>query len=49
VGENALKDIPATTLLRAVVDEQVKKQVIQQGVLNTLKGCVMDEVLKATH
>ena len=48
VGENALKDIPATTLLRAVVDEQVKKQVVQQGVLNTLKGCVVDEVLKAT-
>ena len=48
VGENALKDIPATTLLHAVVDEQVKKQVVQQGVLNTLKGCVVDEVLKAT-
>ena len=48
VGENALKDIPATTLLRAVLDEQVKKQVVQQGVLNTLKGCVVDEVLKAT-
>lgn len=48
MGENALNDIPATTLLRAVVDEQVKKQVVQQGVLNTLKGCVVDEVLKAT-
>ena len=48
VCENALKDIPATTLLHAVVDEQVKKQVVQQGVLNTLKGCVVDEVLKAT-
>jgi hypothetical protein len=48
VGENALKNIPATTLLRALVDEQVKKQVVQQGVLNTLKGCVVDEVLKAT-
>ena len=48
VGENALKDIPATTLLHAVVDEQVKKQVVQQGVLNTLKGCVVNEVLKAT-
>ena len=36
VGENALKDIPATTLLHAVVDEQVKKQVVQQGVLNSM-------------
>ncbi len=42
--KNALNDIPAITLLRAVVDEQVKKQVVQQGVLNTLKGCVVDEV-----
>ena len=48
MGENALKDIPATTLLHALVDEQVKKQVVQQGVLNTLKGCVVNEVLKAT-
>ena len=48
VGENALKDIPATALLHALVDEQVKQQVVQQGVLNTLKGCVVNEVLKAT-
>lgn len=49
VGDNALKDIPATTLLHAMVDEQVKRKVVQQGVLNTLKGCVVDEVLKATY
>ena len=48
MGDNALKDIPATLLLHAAVDEQVKKQVVQQGVLNTLKGCVVDDVLKAT-
>ncbi|MCS3526369.1 hypothetical protein [Acinetobacter johnsonii] len=44
-------ELEATRLWKvstALIDEQVKKQVVQQGVLNTLKGCVVDEVLKAT-
>ena len=42
VGEKALKDIPATTLLKATVSEEVKNQVARQAVANSLKGCVQE-------
>ena len=45
VGEHALKDIPASTLLKATVDEEVKSKLSQQAIANSLKGC-MTEFLK---
>ena len=45
VGENALKDIPASTLLKATLDEEVKSKLTQQAIANSLKGC-MTEFLK---
>lgn len=44
VGEKALKDIPATTLLKATVSEEAKNQVARQAVANSLKGCVQELV-----
>ncbi|ATO20080.1 hypothetical protein BS636_10635 [Acinetobacter sp. LoGeW2-3] len=42
VGEKALKDIPATTLLKATVNEEAKNQLARQAVANSLKGCVQE-------
>ena len=45
VGEHALKDIPASTLLKATLDEAVKSKITQQAIANSLTGC-MSEFLK---
>ena len=41
VAENALTDIPSKDLLRAMLDEEVKKQVTQKAVLNSVKACIL--------
>lgn|SRR5690606_3212480 len=40
VGEHALNDVPATTLLKATVDEAAKKELTQKAITNSLKGCL---------
>jgi hypothetical protein len=44
VGEHALKDVPASTLLKATVNEEAKNQLARQAVANSLKGCVQELV-----
>lgn len=42
IGEHALKDIPATTLLKATVDEELKAELTKQALANSLKGCATE-------
>lgn len=42
VSENALKDVPAETLLKATVNEDAKNELIRQAIANSLKGCVAE-------
>lgn len=41
VAEHALTDIPSKDLLRSMIDENVKDQVIQKAVLNSAKACIL--------
>ena len=45
VSENALNDVPTQDLLMATVNENAKNELVQQALINSLKGCVQ-EVLK---
>ena len=40
VGEQALKDVPTTTLLKATISEEAKNALTRQAISNTLKGCI---------
>ncbi len=40
VGEKALIDVPASTLLKAIVNEEAKKELTQKAITNSLKGCL---------
>lgn len=42
VAENALTDISSKDLLRAMLDEEVKKQLTQKAVLNSVKACILE-------
>ena len=42
VGENALNDVSAETILKATVDDQVKDELIQHAMVNSLKACVLN-------
>lgn len=42
VGEHALKDVPAKTLLKATVDEDAKSELTKQAIANSLKGCIKE-------
>ena len=42
VGEHALKDVPAKTLLKTTVSEEAKNELTRQAVANSLKGCVAE-------
>src|SRR5690606_6863697 len=44
-GDHAIKDIPASTLLKATLNEEVKSKITRQAIANSLKGC-MTEFLK---
>ena len=40
VSENALNDVPTQDLLIATVNENAKNKLVQQALINSLKGCV---------
>jgi len=42
VGENALNDVPAKDVAHAMVDEDAKKVLVKQAVVNSLKACVLE-------
>lgn len=42
VGENALNNVSAETILKATVDDKVKDELIQQAMVNALKACVLN-------
>lgn len=42
VGEHALKDVPAKTLLKATVDEAAKKELTQKAIANSLRSCLKE-------
>jgi hypothetical protein len=42
VGEHALQNISAKELAMASIDESAKNSLIQQAVMNSVKGCVQD-------
>ena len=44
VGEHALKDVPAQTILKATVNEEAKNQLTRQALSNTLKACISEFV-----
>lgn len=41
IGEHALENVPAKTLLQATINDEVKNQVVRQAMLNSLKGCLL--------
>jgi|GEM_PF-446996 len=45
VSENALNHVPTQDLLMATVNEHAKNKLVQQALINSLKGCV-PEALK---
>jgi hypothetical protein len=44
ISENALKDVPTETLLKATVNEDTKNELIRQAIANSLKGCMAELV-----
>ena len=42
VSENALNDVPAKQLVMATFNEAAKNKLIQQAVMNSLKGCAKE-------
>lgn len=46
IGEHALKNVPAKTLLKATIDEDTKNQVVKQAVMNSLRGCLIEKHVK---
>ena len=43
IGEHALENVPAKTLLHATVSEDAKNQLVKQAMLNSLKGCMFEK------
>lgn len=41
IAEHALTDIPTKDLLLTVVNEEVKNQVTEKAILNSAKGCIL--------
>lgn len=41
VSEHALTDISTKDLVRAMIDDELKNQLIQKAVLNTVKACIL--------
>lgn len=41
VAQHALTDIPSQDLMRAMIDEDLKHQLIQKAVLNSAKACIL--------
>ena len=42
VSENALNHVPTQDLLMATVNENAKNTLVQQALINSLKGCVQE-------
>lgn len=42
IGEHALENVPAKTLLQATISDDVKNQLVRQAMINSLKGCLLE-------
>lgn len=43
IGEHALENVPAKTLLQATINDDVKNKLVKQAMLNSLKGCLLEK------
>lgn len=44
VGEHALDQVPTKDLFMAMVNESAKNKLVQQAVMNSLKGCAQEAI-----